>query len=193
MKYQLKIIVSSTRPNRKGHLVADWFFEIAQHHTNFEIEILDLKEINLPFFNESEHPRLQKYAHAHTQKWSQSIQDADAFVVVTPEYNHSYPAPLKNALDYLSVEWQEKPMGLVGYGGVSAGTRALQDLIIPVTTLGMMPLPQTVNIPFFTQFINNNGVFEGNETVNKSANIMLDKLEDWTVALKGMREKTLID
>ncbi|MEO5790077.1 NAD(P)H-dependent oxidoreductase [Gelidibacter sp.] len=188
MKYQLKIIIGSTRPTRKGPIVADWFLKIAQQHPNFDVELLDLKEINLPFMDEPEHPRLQKYTKAHTKKWSKTIDSADAFVMVTPEYNFSYPATLKNALDYLSVEWSEKPMGFVSYGGVSGGTRAVQELKGPVTALGMMPIPQAVNIPFFTQFINEDDVFEANEPLEKSANLMLNKLQNWSKALKNMRK-----
>lgn len=190
MKYKLKVIIGSTRPSRKGPAVANWFLEIANQHTDFEVELLDLKEINLPLLDEPEHPRLQKYANEHTKKWSKTIDEADAFIVVTPEYNFGYPATLKNALDYLALEWQDKPMAFVSYGGVAAGTRAVQGLKLPVTTLGMMPLPQAVNIPFFTQFINDEGIFKGNEKLVKSANVMLNKLRDWAEALKQMREKT---
>lgn len=188
MKYQLKIIIGSTRPTRKGPVVADWFLKMIQQHSNFEVELLDLKEINLPFLDEPNHPRLQKYTKSHTKAWSKSIAAADAFVIVTPEYNYGYPAPLKNALDYLSMEWSEKPVGFVSYGGVSGGTRAVQELKSTITTLGMMPLPQAVNIPFFTQLINENDVFEGNEALENSAHLMLTALERWTKALKEMRE-----
>ena len=188
MKYQLKIIIGSTRPSRKGPIVADWFLNIVNQHSNFEVEVLDLKEIDLPFMDEPEHPRLQKYTKAHTKKWSETIDSADAFVIVTPEYNFGYPAALKNALDYLSVEWSEKPMGFVSYGGISGGTRAVQELKSPVTALGMMPLPQAVNIPFFAQFINENDVFEASKSIENSANAMLNSLERWTKALKNMRE-----
>lgn len=188
MKYQLKIIIGSTRPTRKGPIVADWFLKIAKQHPDFEVELLDLKEIDLPLMDEPNHPRVQKYINAHTKKWSKTIDSADAFVIVTPEYNFGYPATLKNALDYLSVEWSDKPMGFVSYGGISGGTRAVQELKLPVTALGMMPIPQAVNIPFFTQFINDNDVFEANETLEKSANVMLTKLQNWAKALKNMRE-----
>ncbi len=189
MKYKLKIIIGSTRPTRKGPLVATWFAEIAQQHPDFDVEVVDLKEINLPLFDEPEHPRLQKYTHEHTKKWSKIIDEADAFVMVTPEYNFSFPATLKNALDYLVKEWQDKPMAFVSYGGMSGGTRAVQALKLPVTTLGMMPIPQAVNIPSFTQFITDKDVFEANEILDKSAQTMLDKLKVWAEALKGMREK----
>lgn len=190
MKYQLKIIIGSTRPARKGPIIADWFLKIVHQHSNFEVELLDLKEINLPLLDEPNHPRLQNYTKLHTKEWSKTIASADAFVIITPEYNYGYPATLKNALDYLFVEWGEKPMGFVSYGGISGGTRAVQELKSPVTTLGMMPLPQAVNIPFFTQFINENDVFEANEALENSANLMLTTLVRWTKALKQMREDT---
>lgn len=192
MAYKLKIIVGSTRPTRKGHLVADWFSDIAKQHPEYEVEVLDLQEIDLPLMNEPEHPRLRQYIHDHTKSWSASIDEADAFVIVTPEYNYSFPATIKNALDYLSMEWQEKPVGFVSYGGMSGGMRAVQALKLPVTTLGMVPLAQAVNIPFFGEYINEEGHFIGNESFERSANTMLDKLKDWTEALKGMREKNLV-
>lgn len=135
-----------------------------------------------------DHPRMKNYKNEHTIKWSKTIDSADAFVVVIPEYNFSFPAALKNALDYLFVEWSEKPMAFVSYGGISAGTRSVQDIKGPVTTFGMMPIPQAVNIPFFSQLINSEGVFEGNEKLEKSAEGMLAKLAKWAGALKAMRE-----
>lgn len=189
MTYKLKLIIGSTRPGRKGIAVANWFAGLAKNHPEFELEILDLKEINLPFLNEEEHPRLQKYANETTKNWSKKIAEADAFVIVTPEYNFSYPATLKNALDFLFVEWAEKPMAFVSYGGLSAGTRAVQELKSTVTTLAMMPIPQAVNIPFFTQHINQDGVFEGSESLNKSAETALKSLLRWTKALKLMRQQ----
>ncbi len=189
MKYQLKVIIASTRPGRKGPLIAHWFLDILKQHSDFEVEVLDLKEINLPFLDEPEHPRLQNYKHGHTKKWSGIINSADSFIFITPEYNFGYPATLKNALDYLFHEWQEKPVGFVSYGGVSAGTRAVQAIKQTVTTLGMVPLMQAVNIPFFTQLINEDGVFEGNANLEKSARSMLKQLLRWTKALKEMRGK----
>ncbi len=189
MKYQLKLIVASTRPGRKGPAVAKWFRNIAEQHPDFEVEVLDLMEINLPMMDEIDHPRLKNYSHEHTKKWSKTIDGADAFVVVLPEYNFSFPASIKNALDYLFSEWEGKPMAFVSYGGLSGGIRSVQDIKGPVTTLGMMPLPQAVNIPFFTQMMNAEGVFEGNEKLEKSAEGMLKKLRLWTGALKAMREQ----
>lgn len=188
MSYQLKVIIASTRPGRKGPLVADWFLKIVESDPNFEVEVLDLKKIDLPLMDEPNHPRMQKYVNEHTKNWSKKINEGDAFIVVTPEYNYGYPATLKNALDFLFLEWAEKPMGFVSYGGISGGTRSVQEIKNTVTTFGMMPLPQAVNIPFFSQFINDNGVFEGNDISVKAAKTLLKELLRWTKALKKLRE-----
>ena len=148
--YKLKIIVASTRPGRKGIAVAKWFFEIAKKHSEFDSTLLDLAEINLPFLDEPNHPRLQQYQHDHTKRWSAMINEADAFVIVTPEYNHGFPAPLKNALDFLLHEWAYKPVGFVAYGGIAGGTRSMQMLKPVLTGMKMMPILEAVNLPFFT-------------------------------------------
>ncbi|GAB4044570.1 NADPH-dependent FMN reductase [Spirosoma jeollabukense] len=126
--FTLKIISATTRPGRKGPLVAAWITAVAKKYPDFEVELLDLGEINLPMMDEPLHPRLRKYQHEHTRKWSATIDEADAFVIVTAEYNFGMPAPLKNALDYLFQEWAYKPVGIVSYGGVSGGTRGVQML-----------------------------------------------------------------
>lgn len=186
---KLKIIIGSTRPSRKGPIMAHWLADFAKQNSDFEVEVLDLKEINLPFMDEIEHPMLGKYQNPHTLKWSKAIDEADAFVFATPEYNYSFPATLKNAIDYLHKEWKEKPAGFLSYGGVSGGTRAVQQLKMPLTTLSVVPLTQAVNIPFYWNFIDENNQFKPNEVTEKAAETMLDKLYQWAEALKGMREK----
>jgi len=183
----LKIIIASTRPGRKGPAVAEWFYEIATQHTGFNVESVDLAQVNLPFLDESVHPILQKYHHQHTKDWSVLITSADAFVIVMPEYNYGFTAPLKNALDYLYKEWNYKPIAFVSYGGVSGGLRAVQMLKQVVTAQKMMPLPEGVPIPFFAKFIDENGKFNGDEALVKSANDVLKELHKWAVGLKGMR------
>lgn len=185
--YQLKVILASTRAERKGPAVASWFMEQLAGNTDFETELLDLKEINLPFLDEPEHPRLRHYHHEHTKRWSSIIDPADAFVIVTCEYNFGYPAPLKNALDFLYQEWNNKPVGFVGYGGIAGGTRAIQMLKQVVTAQKMMPLAEAVYIPFFTNHINKEGKFLGDDTLNRSAQAMLAELARWAGALKPLR------
>ena len=120
------------------------------------------------------------------------VERADAFVFVMPEYNYGFTAPLKNAIDYLHHEWAYKPVGFVSYGGVSAGTRAVQMVKQVVTTLKMMPISEAVSIPFVRQFINDEGELVPNEVMNSAADQMLDELSRWTKALQPMRERELV-
>jgi NAD(P)H-dependent FMN reductase len=173
---KLHVILASTRPGRAGEPIADWFVERAIAHGAFDVELVDLADVALPFMDEPNHPRLRRYTHEHTKAWSALVDGADAFVVVTPEYNYGFTAPLKNAIDYLHYEWQHKPVGFVSYGGVAAGTRAVQMLKQVVTTLKMLPLFEAVNIPFHTQLIDDEGALAANEVMVKAADVMLDEL-----------------
>lgn len=190
--YNLKIISSTIRPGRKGPIIANWITETADEHDSFKVEMLDLGEINLPLMNEPHHPRLGKYVNEYTKKWSAKIDEADAFIFVTAEYNHTYPASLQNALQYLSQEWNYKAAGIVSYGGVSAGTRAYIDLKRDLLTFKMAPLVEAVNIPFFTQFINDENVLIPNEVMEKSADAMLDELARWSAGMKVIKENTSV-
>jgi NAD(P)H-dependent FMN reductase len=172
----LHVILASTRPGRAGEPIADWFVERARDHGAFDVELIDLAEVALPFMDEPNHPRLRRYEHQHTKDWSAKVDAGDAFVFVTPEYNYGYPAPLKNAIDFLHFEWQHKPVAFVSYGGIAAGTRAVQQLKQVVTTLKMLPLFEAVSIPFHTQFIDEQGVVQANEVMEQAAIAMLDEL-----------------
>jgi NAD(P)H-dependent FMN reductase len=183
----LLIIVASTRPGRIGLPVAEWFEARALGQGDFDIDLADLKEIDLPFFDEPKHPRLQEYEHQHTKDWSARVAAADAVVIVTPEYNYGFPAPLKNALDFLSLEWNYKPVGFVSYGGVAAGTRATQMIKQVVTTLKMMPLFEAVSIPFVSQFIGEGGVFTPNDVMENAADAMLAELRRVSDAMATLR------
>jgi NAD(P)H-dependent FMN reductase len=188
--FQLKVILATTRSGRQGPAVADWFMNLLKEQHDFEAELLDLKKINLPFLDEPEHPRLRHYHHEHTKNWSRIIDAADAFVLVTCEYNYGYPAPLKNALDFLYHEWAYKPVAFVSYGGIAGGTRAVQMLKQVVTAQKMMPLPEAVHIPFFAKRIDNTGKFISDESLDASARAMMEELLRWTKALKPMRSGT---
>lgn len=182
----LTIVVASTRDGRAGLPVAEWFFTRAQAHGKFAAELVDLKQVNLPLLDEPHHPRLQKYQHEHTKRWSALVQRSDAFVFVTPEYNFG-PAPaLLNALDYVYNEWNYKAAAFVSYGGVSGGLRAVQATKLVVTTLKMVPLVEAVVIPFFAKRIEN-GVFTSDDSIDKSASVMLDELVRWNEALRVLR------
>jgi NAD(P)H-dependent FMN reductase len=184
----LQIVIASTRPARKGPAIAAWFEQVARQHGGFEIEVVDLAEVNLPLLDEPEHPRLGKYQHAHTRAWSARVAKADAFVFVTPEYNFSTPPALVNALDYLVNEWAYKPVAYVSYGGVSGGLRSVQMNKLMVTALRMMPLPEAVTLPFFTKLFDQaTGAFAPGEAQDKAARVMLDELAKWAVALAPLR------
>jgi NAD(P)H-dependent FMN reductase len=185
-KPTLTIVIASTRPGRAGLPIAEWFTARAQAHGGFEVAVADLAELRLPTMDEPDHPRLRRYTHQHTKSWSASVEASDAFVFVTPEYNYGYTAPLKNAIDYLHFEWQYKPVGFVSYGGVAAGTRAVQQLKQVVTTLKMTPLFEAVSIPFHTQFIDD-GVVRPNELMEQAADAMLAELLRTQAALRTLR------
>lgn len=183
----LKIITSTVRQSRQGIKVANWITEFAKKNTDFNVELLDLREIDLPMMDEPNHPVLGKYKFEHTKAWSQKINEADAFIIVLAEYNYGYPAPIKNAIDYLHNEWKYKPVGFVSYGGISAGLRSTQMLKQVVTTLSMMPIAQQVNIPFLGNMIDENGNFNPGDKLDNSAKGMLDELKKWSETMKTMR------
>jgi NAD(P)H-dependent FMN reductase len=185
----LRIIIGSTRPGRVGPSVAAWFTERAIEHGGFDVQVTDLAELNLPMYDEPNHPRLRQYVHQHTKDWSALVDASDAFIFVTPEYNHAFNAALKNALDYLLREWQNKTAGIVSYGGVAAGTRATQMLKQVLTALKVMPVPEAVNIPFVGQHLDEDGRFKSSELIDASATALLDEVLKWTESLAPLREK----
>jgi len=152
------------------------------------VEVVDLAEVDLPLFDEPRHPRLRDYEHEHTRAWSATVERADAFVIVTPEYNFGAPPSLVNALDFLVREWAYKPVSFVSYGGVSAGLRGVQMTKQIVTALKMMPIPEAVAVPFFTQFVDKEtGAFDPGATQAAAAATMLDELARWAGALRPLR------
>lgn len=185
--YNLKIITATVREGRKGPIVTSWIAEKAKQHGGFNVKVLDLKAINLPMMDEPNHPSLQKYEHEHTKKWSALIAEADAFIFVTAEYDYNYPAPLRNALEYLVQEWEYKAAGIVSYGGVSGGTRAFMGLKSDLSSLGVVTLKQGIYIPFFTQFIKDDKLVP-NDMMEKSADALLSELMRWTKGMMIIKE-----
>ena len=184
---KLLVIIGSTRPGRAGLPIGRWFHAHAAAHPGFDVELADLKQIDLPFLDEPKHPRFRDYQHAHTKAWSATVQAADAFVFVTAEYNFNPPPPLLNAIDYLHAEWLYKPCGFVSYGGMSGGMRAVQTLKLVVTGLKMMPMFEAVTIPFYSKFMTPAGELAADEHHQKAASAMLDELARWAHALKTLR------
>ena len=189
-KPTLQIIIGSTRPGRVGPSVAEWFRDRAVAHGGFTVEVIDLAEVDLPLFNEPHHPRLGRYVHQHTKDWSATVARGDAYVFVVPEYNYGFNAATKNALDYLHAEWRHKPVGFVSYGGVAAGTRAVQMLKQVVSALKLVPVTDSVNIPFVQRFLDADKKLVPNEAMEASATALLDGLAAWTEATTSLRERS---
>lgn len=188
----LQIIVASTRPGRIGEPIARWLAGYATEHDAFDVEIVDLADVDLPMFCEPHHPRLGTYTLDSTKAFSTTIARADAFAIVHPEYNHSYNAALKNALDHLNREWKGKPVALVGYGGVAAGARAAEALLPVLLALGMSPVTATVPIPFAGKHVSGEGdsrAFDPAPETEAGAKAALDGVSEWldVLGLRGVR------
>ncbi|GAA3888287.1 bifunctional NAD(P)H-dependent oxidoreductase/GNAT family N-acetyltransferase [Streptomyces sedi] len=141
------LLTTSTRPHALGPAVGRWLADAlapSAEELGVDLVPVSIGELDLPFLDEEEHPATGVHHHEHSRRWSRMVDDADGFVVITPEYNFGMPATLKNALDYLSPEWAWKPVGFVSYGHTSAGTRAVQHAKQVVTALRLVPLGATV-------------------------------------------------
>ena len=183
----LQVIIGSTRPGRVGPAVADWIIERARARGDFEVAVTDLAELNLPMFDEPNHPRLHQYVHQHTKDWSAIVEASDAFIFVIPEYNYGFNAATKNAIDYLNSEWLNKPAGIGSYGAVAAGTRAAQMLKQVLSALKVVPVLDSVNIPFIREKLDEDGRLKPNEIMEQAAAAMLDELARWAQALRPLR------
>ncbi|WP_406102483.1 NADPH-dependent FMN reductase [Streptomyces canus] len=183
---KLHVVIGSTRPGRLGLPIGQWAAQSAKEHGGFDVELVDLAELGLPLLDEPGHPRAGQYTHEHTLRWSATVDEADAFVFVTPEYNSGPPAALLNALSFLYREWLYKPVGFVSYGGVAAGLRSVQVLKEIATALRMMPIPEAVSIPFVFKLMGEGG-FRADEPLEVAATMMLDELLRWSEALEPLR------
>ena len=187
-KPQLMVVYVSMRDGRRGKAVGEWFTGCAREHGSFDVVVADLKEIDLPLMTEPNHPSMKQYTQEKTWEWSRMVDAADAFVFVTPEYNYTAPAPLVNAIDYLSQEWAYKPVGLVSYGGVSGGLRSAQSIKPLITTMNMMPLKEGVMVQGVANHIDDEtGRFQPTDSHETSATAMLDALVQWEKAMHQLR------
>jgi NAD(P)H-dependent FMN reductase len=184
---KLMIVVGSVRPGRVGLAVAEWVRSQVEADGRFdEIDFADLKEINLPFMDEPNHPMKRQYTKPHTFAWSERVDAADAFIFVTPEYNHSFSPALKNAFDYLNQEWWRKSVGFVSYGGVSGGSRGVVAFEPAFTTLGLVKTGANVEIPFVGAMVAD-GVFTPTEKETAILQKVIAELEELSGALKPLR------
>ncbi len=184
---KIAIIIGSTRPGRKAEAVAHWVHGIAQKRSDAQFELVDIKDYSLPLLDEPVPPSLGQYSQQHTKTWAAKIASFDAYVFVTPEYNHGIPGALKNAIDYLYREWNNKAAGFVSYGS-ALGARSVESLRLVMGELQVADVRAQVMLSLFTDF-ENFTTFKPAALHEKNVNTMLDQLVAWGRALKTLRSK----
>jgi NAD(P)H-dependent FMN reductase len=186
---RIGIILGSTRPNRNGEQVAKWVYDIATRRDDAEFELVDLRDYPLPHLDEPLPPSMGQYQNEHTRQWANKIASFDGFVIVTPEYNHGTSGVLKNAIDYLYAEWNNKAVGFVSYGSVG-GARAAEHLRLVAAELQMADVRQQVTLSLLTEF-ENFSVFKPGDYNLAALNTLLDQVVAWSTALAQLRQPTL--
>lgn len=184
---EVGIIIGSTRPGRKADAVARWVHEIASKRGDATYHLVDIADFDLPLLDEPVPPAMGRYSKAHTLTWAARIHALDAFVFVTPEYNHGIPAALKNAIDFLYAEWNDKAAGFVSYGS-AGGTRSVEQLRLVMAELQVADVRAQVSLSIFTDF-ESHSTFAPAERHEKSVTTMLDQVVAWGGALKPLRER----
>jgi NAD(P)H-dependent FMN reductase len=181
------IILGSTRPNRNGEAVAKWVHQLASRRTDAEFELVDIKDFNLPLLDEPVPPSMGQYSKEHTKRWAQKVASFDAFVFVTPEYNHSTSGALKNAIDYLYAEWNNKAAGFVSYGSVG-GARAVEHLRLIMAEVQIATVRAQVMFSLSTDF-ENFSTFKPAAMHEGNLNTLLDQLVAWGNAMRTVRTR----
>lgn len=188
-KLNIKVIVGSTRPDRFSEKVAPWVMEGLKGKDWIATELLDLRDYPMPFFEETVSPSMAKepYQNEVVGRWRDKITEADGFIIVTPEYNHGYPAVLKNALDYVYKEWNNKPVGFVSYGSVG-GARSIEQLRLVAIELQMAPIRNSINIPWpMIVAVREAGNTAPLDPIKGSLDNLCTQLMWWAQALKRAR------
>jgi NAD(P)H-dependent FMN reductase len=188
---KVAIILGSTRPNRNGEAVAKWVHELSKNRDDAAFQLVDLKDFDLPLLDEPAPPSMGQYTKAHTRKWAETIASFDGYVFVTPEYNHSTSGALKNAIDFLYKEWNNKSAGFVGYGSVG-GARAIEHLRLIMAELQIADVRAQVSLSLITDFEKYH-VFKPAPFHQKSVHQMLDQVIAWANVLKILRTEEAID
>lgn len=183
----IKVIIGSTRPQRFGEQPAHWIFEKARKREELNVELLDLRDYPMPFFEEPMPPGLAKdsYTHPVVTKWREKIREADGFIIASPEYNHGYPAVLKNALDYVYFAWNRKAVGFVSWGGLGGG-RCVEQLRGVAIELDMVPIRWAVHMVNFWALLDDKGKVN-TASFEQSGEHLIDHLTWWSRALKTAR------
>ena len=182
---KIAIIVGSTRPGRKADTVATWVHEHTAGRTDVVYEVVDLKEFDLPLLDEEVPPSLGTYSQPHTKKWAAVVAGYDGFIFVTPEYNHGPSGALKNALDYLYKEWNNKSAGFVSYGS-AGGARAVEHLRLVMAELQIADVRAQVMLSLATDF-ENYTVFKPGPQHARALNTLFTQVETWARALQTLR------
>jgi NAD(P)H-dependent FMN reductase len=183
---KIAILTGSTRPGRNNEAVAKWVYHIAEQRGDAEFELVDIANYKLPLFDEPMSPMFGQYSHPRTRAWSEKVASFDAYVFVTPEYNHSVSGALKNAIDFLYREWNNKAAGFVSYGGNAGGSRAVEHLRLIMAEMMVATVRAQVLLSLvtdFEQFTN----FKPGPHREEEVHAMLDGLIAWGGALKRMR------
>jgi NAD(P)H-dependent FMN reductase len=186
MPLRIALILGSTRPGRRGDQIAAWVLEAARAHGGADYELVDLVDHNLGNLDEPGNPNLQRYQHDHTRTWGALIDSFDGYVFLVPEYNHSYPGALKNALDYVYREWNDKAAGIISYGGWVAGARAAEALRLVLAELQVATVRTQPTISTHPSF--HTGTFVPQESLDIAVGGMLDQVIAWSAALRGVRQ-----
>ncbi len=186
---KIAIILGSTRPGRNGEAVAKWVLEKASARTDATYELVDLADYPLPHLDEAMPPSLGQYANDHTKQWASKIDEFDGYIFVTPEYNHSTSGVLKNAIDYLYSEWNNKAAGFVSYGSVG-GTRAVEHLRLVAAELKMATVRSQVALSLFTDF-ENFSTFKPGPQHDAGVEALFEQVEEWAGVLAPLHSKEL--
>ena len=183
---KIAIIIGSTRPGRNGEAVGKWVYEQSKKRDDAKFELVDIQEYNLPLLDEPYPAMMQQYSKDHTKKWSEKINEFDGYIIVTPEYNHSTSGALKNAIDYLNVEWADKAAGFVSYGS-AGGARSVEHLRQIFAELRVATVRAQVMFSLFTDFVNMSE-FKPDPRHESEAEVLFDQVISWSNALKTIRK-----
>lgn len=188
----IKVIVGSTRPNRFGGKPGKWILELAKAHSKHNFELVDLEKIGLPLLDEPMPPSMGNYQNEHTKEWAKIVDEADGFILVTAEYNHSVPAALKNAMDYIGKEGYYKPVGFVSYGAAAGGARAVEHFRSSISRLNMFSILEQVIIVNYWSHMDQEGNYVPSEQHISQGKALVEKMEFWSEYFKDARKQLAV-
>jgi len=185
---KILVITGSVRPKRFNIQPATWIHKTASQRPDAQFELVDLLQINLPFLDEPIPPSQHQYSKSHTKNWSKIIESADGFIFVTPEYNHSLSPALKNAIDYLFIEWHYKPAAFISYGSLAGGARAVEHLRAVCAEIKIYDLREQIMLPDYWDHTDQDGQYQFTDQHEKLAQKLLDSLIFWSKVMRPPRQ-----